>query len=121
MVASGADSPAILLWDPLKPKGKVSKIKTKSKAVWALQGALSGSCPQHCTACQTMHTRTRQQRSPASLSFLVVMRKGVLCLASGALDGGVHLWAVKNGKLQATFSVRSAISLFPSRCGVDVC
>jgi hypothetical protein len=35
----------------------------------------------------------------------VVMRKGVLCLASGALDGAVHLWAVKNGKLQATFTV----------------
>lgn len=39
MVASGADSPAILMWDPKKPKGKVTKIKTKSKAVWALQGA----------------------------------------------------------------------------------
>ena len=35
----------------------------------------------------------------------VVMRKGVVCLASGALDGAVHLWAVKNGKLQATFTV----------------
>jgi hypothetical protein len=38
----------------------------------------------------------------------VVMRKGVLCLASGALDGAVHLWAVKNGKLQATFTVPSS-------------
>jgi WD40 repeat protein len=42
--------------------------------------------------------------SKAVWALQVVMRKGIPCIASGSWDGGISLWAAKNGKHKASMA-----------------